>query len=244
MDKLIEAALQTAHLPSLPDLVRDLQRLIDRGEDMAVIADLLGTDTGMVARVIELANSAFYGHKNITRIFDAIHIIGLNRIILFVRTAYCVEILESMDGDEVDMKAFWTRSYVAGLVSANIAERISYPQPDTIYTAGVMMYVGEIIRALIAEDMVENNIPCNQLAAAQMEIWGFPDILNVAIEFYPQPSLCPDRYALPASIIHLTDCIVSERIDEIDPDALNVTHLSNDDIEEISNEFKQITLYQ
>lgn len=244
MNKLLEAALKTANLPSLPELVQDLQKLIDRGEEIGVIADLLATDTALVARVIELANSAYYGRKNITRIFDAIHIIGLNRVILFVRTAYSVEMLQALSGENIDMKAFWTRSFVAALASRNIAERINYPQPDTIYTAGVLMYAGEIIKALIAEEYGVDSMPANRLAAAQMDIWGFPDLLVAAVEFYTQPSLCPDHCALPASVIHLTDCVVSEQPERIDPDALNVTHLRHDDINEIVQEFKQITLYQ
>ena len=87
MDRVTEVALETAQLPSLPALVNDLQLLIDKNEDINVIADLLATDVSLVARVIELANSAFYGSKNISRIFDAVHIIGLNKIMLFVRTA-------------------------------------------------------------------------------------------------------------------------------------------------------------
>ena len=49
MDPLAHSALETAQLPSLPELVTDLQRLIDRNEDITVIADLLATDAALVA---------------------------------------------------------------------------------------------------------------------------------------------------------------------------------------------------
>ena len=244
MDPLVHSALETAQLPSLPELVIDLQRLIDRNEDINVIADLLATDTALVARVIELANSAFYGHTNISRIFDAVHIIGLNRIMLFVRTAYTIDLLKSVDGISVDMSAFWTRSFVAGLISQNIAERIRYPQPDSLYTAGLMMYIGELILPLLPVSYHRQDLPHHRLAAEQLALWGFPDVLVESVRYYARPSLSSDKYALPASIVHLTDCIVQGTPQNIDQDALQVTQLSLEEIKEIGRDFQQVELYK
>lgn len=242
MDKLTQAALETAQLPSLPELVNDLQRLIDRNEDISVIADLMATDASLVARVIELANSAFYGHHNITRIFDAVHLIGLNRIILFVRTAYTIDLLKSLNGTSIDMSAFWTRSFVSALVSQKIAERINYPQPDSLYTAGLMMHIGELIMALLPAKSDLSTLQHNRLAAAQMHLWGFPSLLVAAIRYFPEPSASPDKYALPASIVHIADYIVLEKQDSLDSDALQVTRLGMDEIREISKDFQQAEL--
>lgn len=242
MEKITQSALDTAQLPSLPELVSDLQSLIDRNEDMEVIADLLATDTALATRVIELANSAYYGNQNITRIFEAVKLIGLKRIILFVRTAYTIDILKSMDGTEIDMSSFWTRSFVAGLISRNIAERINFPEPETMYTAGLLMYVGELIMALLPAHVDIEGLSSEYIAAAQMKFWGFPELLVEAIRHYKQPSLSSDRYALPVSMLHLTDCIVFDKLDNIDSDALQVTHLDMKEISDISRDFEQLEL--
>jgi len=242
MDKLAEAALETAELPSLPELVKDLQRLIDRNEDIRVIADLLATDAGLVARVIELANSAFYGHRNISRIFQAVNLIGLKRIALFVRTAYTIELLKSVNGINVDMSRFWTRSFIAGLISQNIAVKVGYPQPDSLYTAGLMMYIGEIIMALLPVSFHKQALQENLLAAEQLALWGFPELLVESIRYYRQPVSSPDKFALPAAIVHLTDCVVYGNTTDIDDDALHVTQLSAEDIQEISQDFQHVEL--
>jgi HD-like signal output (HDOD) protein len=244
MDKLARLALETAQLPSLPELVKDLQRLIDRNEDIHVIADLLATDAALVVRVIELANSAFYGHHNISRIFEAVNLIGLKRISLFVRTAYTIDLLKSVNGISIDMSAFWTRSFVAGLISQNIAEKVRYPQPDSLYTAGLMMYIGEIIMALLPISFRQQGLQENRLASEQLALWGFPELLVEAIRYYHEPSASPDQYALPVSIVHLTDCLVHGKADEVDDDALLVTHLNSHDIHEISQDFQQVELYK
>ena len=244
MDQLTQAALDTAQLPSLPDLVHDLQLLIDKNEDLNVIADLLATDVSLVTRVIELANSAFYGNKNISRIFDAVHVIGLNKILLFVRTACTTEILESAVGDRVDMKEFWKQSYVAALISQRIATKINFPQPDIVYTAGLLMFIGDLIIALLPEEFDRSRLEKNELAATQLELWGFPRLLVEAVRYYKTPSDSSDQYALPASILHICHCILMDTHDELDEDALHVTYLTREEIDHIADDINHLVFLQ
>ena len=235
----INEALETVNLPSLPELVNDLQILINRNEDLNVIADLLATDTSLVARVIELANTAYYGSKNITRIFDAVHLIGLNKIMLFVRTAYTVDMLSLINNISLDMREFWKRSYVSALISQNLASKINYPQPDSLYTAGLLMYIGELINALLPENFSDEPIPQNELAAIQLADWKFPPLLIEAVRYMMHPSESSDRYALAASILHITNSIMEDNSDQLDHDALMITHLSVGEINNIIDEVKE-----
>ncbi len=242
VDKSIQSALETAQLPSLPELVSDLRRLIDRDEDIKVIADLLATDASLVVRVIELANSAFYGHHNITRISEAVQLIGLKRIDLFVRTAYTIDMLKALKNIDIDMNLFWVRSFISALASQKIAEHVRYPKPESMYTAGLMMNIGELIAALLPAGFDRSKLPPYRLAAAQMHLWGFPSLLVAAIRYYPEPSAAPDQCALPASILHIADYIVQEKRNRIDDDVLRMTRLDLKAIEEINKEFEQMDL--
>lgn len=241
MESLESIALKTAQLPSLPELINDLQQLIDCNADLNVIADLLATDTSLTAQVIELANSAFYGNQNITRIFDAVHLIGLNRIVLFVRTAYTVQLLKSIDGSVIDMREFWKRSYIAAITAQKLAVKINFPQPDTMYTAGLLMYIGRLILAVLPEDFDRDGIQHHKLAASQLALWHFPTVLIESIGHMLQPSMSSDKYALPASIIHLTDLILNQGKGELDEDALLITDLAENEIINIAEEMMSLS---
>lgn len=240
MNNLLALTLKTAQLPSLPQLINDLQELIDKNEDLNVIANLLATDAGLSARVIELSNTAFYGNQEITRIFDAVHLIGLSKIIFFVRTAYTIEILQSVDGVEIDMRDFWKRSYTSALVAQNIASHIKYPQPDTIYTAGLFLNIGDIIFALLPEHMKIDLLTHHQIAAEQLSVWGFPNVLIESIRHCKKPSKTDDQFALPASIIHICDYIMSDKNISFDNDALATTQLTEEDIDKFADDMKYI----
>lgn len=240
MDSLEKLALKTAQLPSLPELINDLQQLINANADLNIIADLLATDTSLTAQVIELANSAYYGNKNITRIFDAVHLIGLNRIVLFVRTAYTVQLLKGIDGSEIDMRQFWKQSYTAAITAQELAAKINYPQPDTLYTTGLLMYIGRLILALLPAEFHSNNIHHYKLAASQLELWNFPPLLIEAIGHMAKPSESADKYALPASLIHLTDLILNQGKGELDEDALLITNITENEIINLSEKMKKL----
>jgi len=104
------------------------------------------------------------------------------------------------------------------------------------------MHIGELIEALLPERFGMEKPRTEHLAAEQMTHWGFPEILSEAIRHYRQPSASSDQFALPASILHLTDCMVLNELDRLDTDALQVTHLDMNEIVEVTRDFEQLEL--
>ena len=152
--------------------------------------------------------------------------------------------LEGINTDAIDMRKFWKQSFVAALISQRIANEINFPQPDTIYTAGLLMFIGDLIEALLPEHIDISHIANNELAAAQLEQWGFPYILIEAIRHFKRPSESSDQYALPTSIIHLCYCILVDDHEALDEDALQVTYLTKDEILHISDDINRSVLLQ
>ena len=239
---LVDIALKTAQLPSLPDLVNDLHGLIERDEDINVIADLLATDASLCTRLLELANTAFYGNKHVTRIFDAVHLIGLTRIELMVRTAYTIEILESVDGARLDMRKFWLKSYTAALIAQRLAQGIHYPRADSLYTSGLLMYIGDIILALLPSHLQLNKMNAFEIAAEQLSLWQFPGYIIESIRNTCSPELSPDQFALPAAIVHITYCVSGKERKPVEEDALLLTQLDDNEIDDIFNEINALDI--
>ncbi|MCW9013910.1 MAG: HDOD domain-containing protein [Gammaproteobacteria bacterium] len=240
MKSLTDLALKTAQLPSLPELVNDLQILIDQDKEINVIAELLATDASLSARVIELANTAFYGNQNVTKIFDAIHLIGLSKLLLMVRTAYTIEILKSVDGARIDMRKFWIKSYTAALISQRLGNRIHYPQADSLYTSGLLMYIGELIYSLLPPHIQLDKMDPFELAAAQLSLWQFPSFIVESIRYTASPVLTADQFALPAAVVHITDSVINKEQVNPDEEAMLLTQLTEAEIDNIYNEVKSL----
>ena len=62
-----------------------------------------------------------------------------------------------------------------------MAVKINFPQPDTLYTAGLLMYIGRLILALLPADFNRDAVQHHKLAASQLALWHFPPILIEAI---------------------------------------------------------------
>ena len=244
MKSLADLALKTVQLPSLPKLVNDIQELIEKESDINEIADLLATDAALSVQVIELSNTAYYGNKNITRIFDAVHLIGLNKIVLMVRTAYTIEILKSVDGARIDMKKFWIKSYSSALMAQKLSQFIGYPHADNLYTSGLLMYLGELIYALLPPHLQLKKIDRFELAAEQLAIWKFPEFIVESLRCCSAPGKSPDHHALPVAIIHIVDCVMNRDDRQPEEEALQLVEMEEKDVDRIASDIRSLKVGQ
>ena len=82
MNELLVKSIET--LPPLPQTVADLQRYIDEaGADITIekVAQIISTDPLVTAKLLQLANSPFYGFsREITTIQQVINLLGIGNI--------------------------------------------------------------------------------------------------------------------------------------------------------------------
>jgi HD-like signal output (HDOD) protein len=133
-------------LPALPEVVGQIQNLIhDDNADMATVAELISGEPALVAQVLKVVNSAYYGlPKEITKVHFAIAFLGLSEVYRMVLSLAVIETLTITERDDLDK--FWLHSFFAALVTKYLAKKYE-PQlsSDELWSGAILHDIGKLV---------------------------------------------------------------------------------------------------
>jgi HD-like signal output (HDOD) protein len=123
------------------------------GDDNATLHDLamvINQDPGLSARILGLANSAYFGQTNtILTIEDAIiRVLGLNMVKSLAFSIAASGVFESKECRGFDLLRYWRQSLSIAMLSRQICLANSSevkPDPDRIYLAGLIYDIGVLV---------------------------------------------------------------------------------------------------
>ncbi len=145
MNKELEHAILTAgDLPTIPIVATKVMQLIELDNtSVEDIAKVVSTDPAVAARVLKIANSAFYGcQRQIQTISGAIVVLGFNTLRSLVVAASVKEVYRPFGLTE---KMLWEHSFGAALASRIIATKTRLANPEESFLAGLLHDIGKII---------------------------------------------------------------------------------------------------
>ena len=238
--------------PELDELVQEIAELrplrqsavrvlaLTEGERFSAqeLAGAISADAVLSAKMLRLANSAYYGFpRKITTIRDAIVLLGFRAVRSAVLAAGMIEVLPGSNA--LDYERFWQFSVTVGML-AEIQARAIGRHLDVAFTAGVVHNIGRLaldqhrssafgevlhlagqgVSVVEAERRVLGFTEAD-LGGALALRWNFPDelvdaVANHALELKQlsdQQSLtaCVVRARLFAHSLGVTDGVASER---------------------------------
>ena len=149
-------------LPSLPTVVQELMMLVQKNEvQLDTITNTLSLDQALSVKVLQLANSPFYGLSGRVRsIRDAINILGMRQLSSLVIAAALTLQFEKLHGQSLHMNAFWRHSIGCATAARQLAKRTGLDE-QAAFTAGLLHDVGRLV--------VDSHHP---LEAAQAIAWA------------------------------------------------------------------------
>jgi HD-like signal output (HDOD) protein len=161
LDALVD---KIGELNPLPDVAVHILGIA--GEDRSSapeLAQAISRDQALTARVLRLANSAYYGFpRRITTVRDAVVLLGFRTI---RATALASSVMAAMRGDsEIDRANFWCFSIAVGQL-AEILARGRREHLDEAFTAGVLHNIG---RLALAQQLPGALGAVRRMAAAEM----------------------------------------------------------------------------
>ncbi len=208
-------------LPPLPAagtrLLEMTQKSLDK-IDISSFAALVETDPGLLSKVLQLANSPYYGSVNkIVGLRKAIIRIGLDEAINSVCLYFFQKMIPKIPAiDGFSVKEYWAHSWACAMAN----RRLGHPNllmdaiPGELYIAGLLHGIGKLILAIhnpwefskcIAK--AKNlKLPLHEvemdifgttdalLTAKIMEMWNFPEAICAAVAFYNNPESAPEAY--------------------------------------------------
>lgn len=133
-------------LPSFPAVVSELAALVHQpSANFDAIANTVGLDQALTARVLQLANSPFYGRSGqVASIRDGINILGLRQLNGLVAAATVTLQFERLHGKPLGMTEFWQHSIACAVTSRQLA--LSCGLDDAAaFTAGLLHDVGRLV---------------------------------------------------------------------------------------------------
>lgn len=135
---------QPLSLPTVPKIAARLISTFDQDEvDLQEIARCISTDPVLTAKLLKVANSAFFGlSRAASSVSDAINVLGLVKVRALVLGAILDVSFHSVPG--MKLEQFWRYS----LNTATLARSICLPlriDENTAFTAGLLHAIGELI---------------------------------------------------------------------------------------------------
>lgn len=233
---------QISTLPPAPRVVGDLlARLEDADVDLREIAALVSRDPVLVAKMLRMANSSYYGLSGtIGSADDAIKLLGLNQVQVIVITCSVASAFAQIKG--FSLTDFWRKSFLVALIARALAARAGL-SPGVAFTAGLMHAIGQLMihsgfpqagaelevvaaegdfRARrAAEEEVLGTDHC-QIGAELARRWNFPPAIIEAIEYYAQPTAAG---AGPLARLVFAAAVIAHAIERKDDVAAAITAL-------------------
>lgn len=254
----VQHLIKYANLPTLPQVIWEIRRLIDDDGDLNQIADLIAQDAGLAALTLKTANCGLYG-KNET-LFEAIKSIGLNQIENMVLVSGVFMALKSADSKTFDLETFWIKSSRMAFLANMVSQRLDINQPNLIHTCALLSHIGEAIldmglidlrklrQALKSNDQRLETVQTEILGYNHIDItvalfsdWNLPDTLINPIRLFTTEQAIDDEIC---SVLQIANFFLSDMFGqyaEIDDDILSKYNWDINNIEAIRNEL--IPLY-
>jgi HD-like signal output (HDOD) protein len=170
-DKKIAAVVSSFQIPVKPQILTELQSLLDEVEpDIDKVAKLISTDVGLSSSILKIINSPFYGMKRkISRIKQAVMIVGLKTINGLVTALLLKSCFKGSSC--ISLERFWDDSLDIANAMAFIGNKVQSTIPiDTLYTIGLFQNCGIPLLAIKFSDYKDLLIQANSLGVNSIEL--------------------------------------------------------------------------
>jgi len=230
-DSLKKMVSKIESLPSLPSLYTEIMALMESPESsVKEVGKIIEKDLGMSTKILQLANSAFFGiPKHISSPLQAVNFLGLDTIKSLVITIGIFSTFENVKLRGVNIKEVMGHSLRTGLISKELSkfEGMENSFIDSAYLAGFLHDIGKIIFAANMPDKYQdvfrqmNNKNADlleleryligtthaEIGAYLLGLWGFQDPVIEAVLFHHDPRRCPANEFTPLTAVYVANVL-------------------------------------
>lgn len=191
-------------LPALPAAYRSLLELLsDPGVVLDRVAGAIEDDPALSAKVLQLANSAFFGvRRQLSSVRDATSVLGLSTL---SRLVLATEVFSGLgaEPDALDLQDFQKHALLTARLAGRIAGDVR--RAEVASTAGLLHDVGLLVMAAhlprayrelcrekgVGDPAVERMVVGTthaRIGAALLGAWGLPNEVLEAVAFHHDPA--------------------------------------------------------
>ena len=218
-----------AVLPTLPDIFFKINSAIMNPSSSSYdIASVIGKDTGLTARLLKMANSAFYGFPSqIDSIQRAVTIIGAKQLTTLSYAMNIIDVFMNIPEDILDMASFWRHSVACGICSRILAGYKNIQNTERLFVAGLLHDIGRLLLYQYASDDMgplvvrarsegsllhrleyENlKVDHTTVGACLVKKWKLPAMLEDIVHFHHTPRKSIN--GIETTIVHIADIMTN-----------------------------------
>lgn len=228
-------------LPSLPSLYFEMARELQSPEaSIQKVGQIISQDPGMTAKILQLANSSFFGRRRqVSNPTEAVSYLGLDRIQHLFLSVHAFSQFDASDSPYFSIERLWKHSMSTAVLAKQIAESQGADKSaaEQAYTAGFLHDIGQLMLASRlprrhAEAVALARAKRLPLWAAEREtlcashaevgayllgLWGLPDPVVEAITYHHRPGELPGKSLCPLTVLHAADALDHQNNGEVHP---------------------------
>jgi putative nucleotidyltransferase with HDIG domain len=195
-------------LPTLPRLYFQLNEAVNSPySSLNEIADIIQQDAGLTVKLLQVANSAFFGmSRRVLTPLEAVQVIGIEVLRGIVLCVHAFKFYQDRQIRSFSASELWNHSLQTAQAARRLAEyeNLSRAECDEAFICGLLHDIGKLIMAANADsDYAEvvkrsrsGNIPTDsaeqevfgathaQVGAYLLGLWGLPEPIIDAIELH------------------------------------------------------------
>ena len=146
-------SILTEGLPTLPRHVFELNTLLSSASvDLRRVGKVIRNDPSLSALVLRLCNSALFSlQRRVLNIEEAAILMGSERLRTLVLTCSVMEFTgRQLSPGEV--QAYWTHSFLGGMLSERIAQWLEHSEREQAYLVGLLHDIGTLPLLVVARE--------------------------------------------------------------------------------------------
>jgi HD-like signal output (HDOD) protein len=231
---ITEAVNAISHIATLPEITLKIIELVENPRSTAQdLNKLISNDPALVARILKVVNSAFYGLPGqIGSINRAIVLLGLNAVKNIVIAASLAKLFRGgRVSAHFSAKDLWTHSIGVGVMSKMIVQKLNNTLPDEAFLAGLIHDMGILVELqAFREPLVEIaeratneqtryidletqiiGVDHQQLGAGLTSKWKFPRSFQYVTGHHHNPLALAHDCRWLTCIVHVADHVVCQQ---------------------------------
>lgn len=217
-------------LPTLPDVIHKVLSLV-QGEDATAktLGDLISYDQAISARLLKVANSAYYGFvREIATVQHAIVALGFREVRSLVLGITVFDAMKKSSREaSIIREDFWMHSVGCALAGQIICKKVEGVDADIAFTSSILHDIGKLVLdgfftleyGGVLEKVKKNGISMVEAESEIMgfthadvggwlcERWKFPLTLVSPVSFHHQLEKAEADFIKVTSVAHLADVL-------------------------------------
>jgi HD-like signal output (HDOD) protein len=240
-------------LPSIPRLYAELSELLASGDANARdAARVIQSDMAMSAKILQLANSAYFGRRNpVSQVAEAVAYLGLEPVralVLHAEAFHRLRVSPPIPG--FDLEALHTHCTRVGQVARGLLAETNARRSGDAFAAGLLHDLGLLIlaaqdraglagmlarareqqRPLYEVERERHSVTHGDIGAHLLALWGLPQTVTEAVAHHHEAPP-PDGLFDERAAVYVANILIEELEAEVLPEALAPSRLDETYIE-------------